>query len=85
MTREERYVLRVSTGKVWDLMRQGKKCEAIGAELLKDGGLKPDRMRAVNVAHRVITYMRNYPESATLTIKLYGIIPEIIKTESCEA
>jgi hypothetical protein len=62
-------------------MRQGKKCEAIGAELLKDGGLKPDRMQAVNVAHRVITYMRNYPESAILTVKIRGIIPEITQIE----
>lgn len=74
-------MLRVSTGKVWDLMRQGLKCEAIGMELLKDGGLKPDRMQAINVAHRVITYIRNYPGSATLTIKLYGIIPEITQVE----
>lgn len=74
-------MLRVSTQRVWDLMQQGKKCEAIGMELLKDGGLKPDRMQAVNVAHRVITYMHNYPGSAILTIKLYGIIPEITQVE----
>jgi len=75
-------MLRVSTQRVWDLMRQGLKCEAIGMELLKDGGIKPDRMQAINVAHRVITYIRNYPGSAILTVKIRGIIPEIIKTES---
>ena len=77
-------MLRVSTQRVWDLMQTGKKCEAIGMELLKDGGLKPDRMQAINVAYRVINYMRNYPGSAILTVRIRGIIPEIVKTESVE-